>query len=135
MSTRFAARSYTPGVTVQIWWATWEQILDPHLVERRAAMGESAFTGPADVMPLADLRPVTDAVNAAEIINGLEEGNAVILDPEFDIDPSPATDQEHGVWTLNVPDRFYDDALAWGRVSKLVPMGDMAALVLCEVEA
>jgi hypothetical protein len=132
MSTRFAARSFIPGVTVQIWWVTWEQVLDPHLVERRAALPASSFTGPADVMPLAELRPVTLIVNAMEIINALDPGNAVVLDPEFDIDSSPATDQEHGVWTLNVPDQFYDDAQTWGRVSTLVPMGDMAALVLCE---
>jgi hypothetical protein len=135
MTTRFAARSYVPGVTVQMWWVTWEQVMDPALSKQLAqleALGDT-YIGPADVLPLAGLRPVTLAVNAAEIINGLEEGNAVVLDPEFDIDDSPDTDAEVGVWTLNVPDRLYEEAHALGRVSKLVAMGDMAALILCEV--
>jgi hypothetical protein len=137
MTTRFAARSYVPGVTVQMWWVTWEQVMDPVLSKQLAqleALGDT-FTGPADVLPLAGLRPVTLAVNAAEIINGLEEGNAVVLDPEFDIDDSPATDAEVGVWTLNVPASFYEQAEAKGRVSKLVSMGNIAALVLCEIPA
>jgi hypothetical protein len=137
MTTRFAARSYVPGATVQMWWVTWEQVMDPALSKHRVeleALGDT-FTGPADVLPLDELQPVIDTLSAMEIVNQLELGNAVILDPSFDIDNGPSADQEVGVWTLNVPASFYEQAEAKGRVSKLVSMGNIAALVLCEIPA